>query len=352
MAGFFGLFNYEKEGRGVYPDEPPKGAFLTFFSILGRKFWKICTINIMYVLLSAPAFVLAFFAAPLFLQSMLPSLSTDFLIQVFNESGVVLKEGVTLLEYVSYQMSQMYFVTAILLVGLSLIIVAPVHAGVVFLLRNYAREEHAFVWMDFKEHARKNWKQSLGVSLISLLFLVIFIFNYAFYDGSNLVQSDLLRIVLKTAMVLAFVIWCIMQMYIYPMMVTFQLSLKQLLKNSLLFTLIRLPFNVLILLLSFIILCAFPAIMLLLGYGFSVFVAIIWYACFALAFNLYLTTFFAWRGLDRFMLQRVEEEETSEASDEASATDEPSAEDEDETEEEQPSKEQRQKDWQKSPNNA
>ena len=63
MAGLFGLFDYTKEGKGVYPDEPPKGPVSTFFSVLGRKFWKICTINLMYVILSLPALVLAFFSA-------------------------------------------------------------------------------------------------------------------------------------------------------------------------------------------------------------------------------------------------------------------------------------------------
>jgi hypothetical protein len=48
MAGFFGLFDYNKEGPGVYLNEPPKGPFKTFFTVLGRKFWKIITVNIMY----------------------------------------------------------------------------------------------------------------------------------------------------------------------------------------------------------------------------------------------------------------------------------------------------------------
>ena len=59
---------YTKEGPGVYPDDPEKGPFGQFFAILGRKFWKIITVNLMYVLFSAPALVLTVFISPILLQ--------------------------------------------------------------------------------------------------------------------------------------------------------------------------------------------------------------------------------------------------------------------------------------------
>ena len=41
MAGFFGLFNYDKEGPGVPKDAPPKTRFVTFFEVLKRRFSKL-----------------------------------------------------------------------------------------------------------------------------------------------------------------------------------------------------------------------------------------------------------------------------------------------------------------------
>ena len=54
MAGFFGLFNYEKEGPGISKNAPKKKTFIVFFETFLRNFWKFITINLVYTLISAP----------------------------------------------------------------------------------------------------------------------------------------------------------------------------------------------------------------------------------------------------------------------------------------------------------
>ncbi len=54
MAGFFGLFNYEKEGPGIYKDAPQKKTIVIFFETFFRNFWKFITINFVYSLISLP----------------------------------------------------------------------------------------------------------------------------------------------------------------------------------------------------------------------------------------------------------------------------------------------------------
>lgn len=54
MAGFFGLFNYEKEGPGIAKDAPKKKTFIVFFETFFRNFWKFITINVVYALISIP----------------------------------------------------------------------------------------------------------------------------------------------------------------------------------------------------------------------------------------------------------------------------------------------------------
>lgn len=54
MAGFFGLFDYTKEGPGVRKDAPKKKAFFAFFEIFFRNFFKFISINLVYVLCSLP----------------------------------------------------------------------------------------------------------------------------------------------------------------------------------------------------------------------------------------------------------------------------------------------------------
>ena len=54
MAGFFGLFNYEKEGPGVSKDAPKKRGIFLFFEFFFRNFWKLVTNNMVYSLISLP----------------------------------------------------------------------------------------------------------------------------------------------------------------------------------------------------------------------------------------------------------------------------------------------------------
>ncbi len=54
MAGFFGFFNYEKEGPGIDKNAPKKKTFIVFFETFFRNFWKFISINLVYILLSIP----------------------------------------------------------------------------------------------------------------------------------------------------------------------------------------------------------------------------------------------------------------------------------------------------------
>ena len=52
MAGFFGFFNYEKEGPGISKNAPKKKTFIVFFETFFRNFWKFITVNVVYNILS------------------------------------------------------------------------------------------------------------------------------------------------------------------------------------------------------------------------------------------------------------------------------------------------------------
>ena len=54
MAGFFGLFNYEKEGPGIQKNAPKKRAPIVFFEIYWRKFWNLFYANLLFLLINLP----------------------------------------------------------------------------------------------------------------------------------------------------------------------------------------------------------------------------------------------------------------------------------------------------------
>ncbi|MHB1453545.1 MAG: YesL family protein [Saccharofermentanales bacterium] len=332
MAGFFGLFDYNKEGPGVYLNEPPKGPFKTFFAVLGRKFWKVITVNMMYVMFSIPVLIFAWLVGSQIFPAILPILSLESLEKFFtagissSTSGAVsqaassvsqaisnsasqvsgaVSEVVTLSpkETAAILFSQINMVLSFSLIGLQLIVLGPVHAGITYIFRNYAREEHAFIWGDFREHLMKNWKQSSVTGLLGLLAVIVVSVNFSFYTDNSVISNGFLKGILTGAVIVISLVFTIMQMYIYPMMVTFKLTLKQLYKNSALLTMAKLPQNIGILLISLIIILVIPMALITFIGGLGIVLGIFYYFFIGFGLNLMVTNFFVYRQLRKYMIE-------------------------------------------------
>ncbi len=113
-----------------------------------------------------------------------------------------------------------------------IVTIGPATAGVTKLLRNYAREEHAFIWGDFIETAKKNFKQAFLYATLDFIVTVFLIFDFLAIGN---VSSRVMSILCMTAIFLAFTVWSFMRFYVYNMMVTFRLTFKQLMKNAFIF---------------------------------------------------------------------------------------------------------------------
>ena len=123
-------------------------------------------------------------------------------------------------------------------------------AGLTRITRNYAREKHAFVWADFIESIKKNWKTALPVGIINTLITAVLCYNAYYYVGAfmeglapEFTTMDYI-IIGVNLMVLVTFSW--MKFYIPFLVVTFKLRLKQIYKNAFLFAGANLPVNVLI----------------------------------------------------------------------------------------------------------
>ena len=234
-----GLFSrsYYKEGPGVDPDEPQKRSFFRFFDIFKRKLGHFAKANLLYSLVCIPAFVIIFF-----LMSYMTSSAVSLLFPELKDSTI----GVLFLTVIFSA-----FYIAVMGAG-------PVTAGFTFIMRNYAREEHAWVWSDFKDTFKSNFKQGIVVFIIDIVVtILVFIASYVYVQLSGGIAY--LRYVLY---VLAG-IYAIMHFYIYQLMITYDLSIMDIMKNSLIFALIKLPVNLLMLIVQFLIHIALPVFIIL-----------------------------------------------------------------------------------------
>lgn len=113
-----------------------------------------------------------------------------------------------------------------------IVTIGPATAGFTKIMRNYAREEHAFIWGDFIETFKKNFKQAFLFSLLDFAVLAFLILDLLSIHN---VPNRMLMILSMAAIFLTLTVWIFMRYYIYNMMITFRLTMKQLLKNAFIF---------------------------------------------------------------------------------------------------------------------
>jgi uncharacterized membrane protein YesL len=299
MAGFFGFFDYSKPGPGVPKNAPPKAKIIIFFEVFFRKFWNLVKINIMFSIFNIPAIIAAVFASMFLFQN---SISDDPLMDLLTR-----------------------FIIGSILLCIPVITVGPAQAGFTYILRNYSREEHAFVWWDFKDNAISNMKQSIIVCIIDFIVVLIMgisINFYFSYGGTNMFMT-----VASGLIIMAFLIFFMMHLYIYPMMVTFKLSLKQLYKNALLFSIMKFIPNLGIILLS--------TVIILLTFYFNTVIGIILYPLITVSLIGLIINSYTYPKLKKYMIDKIEgdsEEDDEEYEDDEDEDDEDEYEEEDEEE--------------------
>ncbi|WP_322173710.1 YesL family protein [Acutalibacter caecimuris] len=278
---FLGLFgNYDKPGPGVSKDEPPKAAPVRFFEVLLRKFSKLVQLNLIFVLPTLVAIVL------MVLIYLFP---THFVIQI---AGVTQIDG-----------------WASFVVPIPLILLTPFSAGLTIVTRNFSREEHAFVWSDFWEAVKTNWKYFLLNGFIGYTVYIILGFSIIYYYNMAIAQW-LYYIPLWMCVVVA-VVFLFAQYYLPVMFVTFDLKFTHAYKNALIFTVAGFGRNILLT----IILAGLMILMLnlpLLNITLLAYALLLLF--FLFSFISYLVNFTVYPIIDRYLIQpyqRMQEEKDS-----------------------------------------
>lgn len=188
---------------GTLQNPIKKPRIIIFFEIFLRKFWHLVKLNLLFVIFNLPAFV----GVPVILLFFWPPLR------------------------------EFYVVVGAILVFLPLVTVGPVQAGFTYILRNFAREEHAFLWWDFKEKALKNARQSIFICLIDWAVVIIIGMNINYYFSMR--GGSILFTAMAYLMIVLLLLYGMMHLYIYPLLITFSLSIKQIYKNALIFSFLR-----------------------------------------------------------------------------------------------------------------
>lgn len=199
--------NYDSPGPGVPKGQPKKPGILRYFIVIGRHFWDLVFLNIIYFVTSLPAIIIYMFLG------------------VFFFGG--LPGGLELAALLGFVMP-------------ALLGSGPSRAGISSVLRNYSVEEPAFLWSDFKEHFKKNFWKTFLIFILDIIFVCIIYADIMFY--MSMATSGNFGFAGLTAVYIAifiFLIYIIMHPYIYMQLVTFDAPLKSVYKNAFLLTAVR-----------------------------------------------------------------------------------------------------------------
>jgi uncharacterized membrane protein YesL len=263
MAGFLGMGNYSRPGPGVSKNERQKHSFFLFFELYFRKFWQLCELNILYFVSCI------LFTIPMIL------------------AGQYAKDN-----------SFIYYICFVPLIGISI----PT-SGFAFILRNYARQEHAFLWLDYKDTIKSNWKQSLAVGTISFIAFFVMIFSAKFYYFQMNNNNNDFFVIPFLFSAIFIILFTVMQFYIYTLLITFQLSVKQILKNAFIFSFAGLWHNLIIILFCGILALA-TYILSPLSFFFVPFILLSTFG-FIISFN-------TWPVIDKYMMPKHEDDDDNE----------------------------------------
>lgn len=217
MAGFFNRMYYGNPNQGDLKksDVTKEGRIKLFFTTLGVRFWKLLQMNLLYSIFLLPAlFVIYINYMPLLMK--IPETPPAELPSLLASAAMS---------------------TIILLVP-CLAIAGPPTAGVTYVLRNWARDEHAWSWSDFKDKMKENWKQGALMMLINGVALLLLVININFY---TLQPGTMIFVLLKYFIIVISVIYGAMNLVMFPLIVTYDLKMKHVVRNAFIMTMAELP---------------------------------------------------------------------------------------------------------------
>lgn len=269
-------YYYGKSGQGDYEKEDlPRTRLQLFWEMLRTRFSGLVRLNLVYCIIWIPAMLVI----GRFAFSML-----NLLEAMEDPSLLGLETALTAEDFLTYFHSSLLYTLLFLIPCIG--ITGPATAGLCYVTRNWARDEHAFAWTDYKDAIKANWKPALLNSFITGCVPVLVYICYTFY-GEQAANSFLFLIPQSLVVVLA-VIWMMMQMYIYPQIVTYTLGYGGVLRNSLILTIGRLPQSVLFRLITLLPLAVFGLAAWLLPY---VPVVLMVYGCYYIFIGFALSRF-------------------------------------------------------------
>lgn len=114
-----------------------------------------------------------------------------------------------------------------------LVTIGPATAGLTYVFRNMSQGKPVFWFSDFLDKCRQYFKKGLIVELIDAVVIGIAYFAVMFWSDSSRDFATFVRVLAIAVIFYALYMLVCMNFYIFPMMVSFDLGMNSLIRNSL-----------------------------------------------------------------------------------------------------------------------
>ncbi len=217
-----GLFSKsEKEKADLMEEELPKRGLFLFLDIFFGRFFKFANVSLLMFGVNIFYMALLFFISPVNAQTF----------------AVILNfESVSIQVHYDIILRAVFAIAVIVFWG-----AGPAGAGVSYIFRCFSSREHAWILSDFRDKALENIKQGTIAMVIDIVVLFILPLGFRFYWAQYFEKGSPIFLVFIGILVVFTFIYTFMHYFMYQMMVRFECKIKDIYKNSLILTLIRVP---------------------------------------------------------------------------------------------------------------
>ena len=289
-----------RDGKGVDKDDTIKiddYNAKNFFKLFGRRIRYIIRINWIYIFGNFPLLTLLLAISgnfshaatapqsqfyPVVYGMSVISGNTPSLMNMIGVHGVM--GTTTAYSWVDYVL---FGISALILVTFGI-----VNTACAYLMKNLVRGEHLFFWDDIKSTIKENWKQGLIIGILDAIVLGLSAYSVYFY----IVNYQTYYILFFASLVMM-ALYMFMRFYMYTLLVTFELSVWKIIKNSFLFAMIGLGKNFLALM-AVILLCGVTFLLSTLFMPIGIIILFM----FLISTSVYITTYFTYPKIKKVMI--------------------------------------------------
>ena len=245
----YGLFHNRWDDTKDAIEEDTTPTLKRFFKLFGRKFWNLISLNLMMLPMIIPIIVAIFLYMGI---AKTPSANNPIFAQLYG-AGVMQNTPAStfLLDLFGAQFQIPAYNATGTYVGIGICAAFLIitfgwqNVGVTYILRSLVRGDPVFLFTDYFYAIKRNWKQGFFLWLLDLAILFFLGFDFLYFQGQvGSFGQDLMY----WAIIALAILYFFMRFYIYHLQITFELSIRKILKNALIFTTLGIKRNLMALL--------------------------------------------------------------------------------------------------------